>query len=90
MVSTEPELDSEGRPRHTDPRDFARPLVQQRRRNWLPWILAAIVVPGLLIFLPRACAETRDVAPPEPAPTAAAARDGAPSETGPATATAGE
>jgi hypothetical protein len=75
MVSTEPELDSEGRPRHSDPRDFARPLVPERRRNWLPWILATLVVLALLIFGPRACADAPEGASPQAAATAAAARE---------------
>jgi hypothetical protein len=53
MVSTEPELDSDGRPRHSDPRDRSRPIVAQRKRNWLPWILAAIVLIGLALFALR-------------------------------------
>jgi hypothetical protein len=67
MVSTEPELDSEGRPRHTDPRDFAEPLVPERRRNWLPWLLAALVVLAALIFGPSMCASRPDAGASGPA-----------------------
>jgi hypothetical protein len=63
MVSTEPELDAQGRPRHDDPRDFTPPPGPGRRRNWLPWILAALVVLGLLLFVPPWLSQRDSVAP---------------------------
>jgi hypothetical protein len=69
MVSTEPELDAQGRPRHDDPRDVSRPPVPQRRRNWLPWIVAGLILLGLALFLPRAFSDG-DEAAPAPAATA--------------------
>lgn len=52
MVSTEPELDSTGRPRHDDPRDASQPLAPHVRRNlgWVPWVLVALVILALLVF----------------------------------------
>ena len=48
MADDEPELDDQGRPRHEDPRDFAVPI-PAGRRNWLPWLIAAVVVVALLV-----------------------------------------
>lgn len=50
MVSTEPELDSSGKPRHDDPREASRPLAPHVTRNlgWLPWVLAALVILALI------------------------------------------
>jgi hypothetical protein len=52
MVSTEPELDAEGRPRHDDPRDHSRPIAPERKKAWLPWLLAAVaIVIGLVMVM---------------------------------------
>ena len=48
MVSTEPDLDDSGRPRHDDPRDFDQPIASERKKHWAPWLVAALV---LLVFL---------------------------------------
>jgi hypothetical protein len=50
MVSTEPELDSTGRPRHDDPRDDSQPLAPHVKRNlnWIPWAVALLIVLVLL------------------------------------------
>jgi len=52
MVSTEPELDASGRPRHDDPRDASRPLSPLVKRNlgWVPWVIVALIVLALLAF----------------------------------------
>jgi hypothetical protein len=52
MVSTEPELDAAGRPRHDDPREASRPLSPKVRRNlnWIPWALVALIIVALLAF----------------------------------------
>jgi hypothetical protein len=51
MVSTEPELDSEGRPRHDDPRDNAPPIAPERKKVWLPWLIGAVAVVVLVVVL---------------------------------------
>jgi hypothetical protein len=51
MVSTEPELDAEGRPRHDDPRDHIEPIAPERKKAWLPWLLAALAAVVVLILL---------------------------------------
>jgi hypothetical protein len=50
MVSTEPELDSSGRPRHDDPREGSQPLAPHVKRNlgWVPWVIVAVIVLALL------------------------------------------
>jgi hypothetical protein len=52
MVSTEPELDASGRPRHDDPRDGSRPLAPhvKRKLGWVPWLIVALLVLALLAF----------------------------------------
>jgi hypothetical protein len=51
MVSTEPELDAEGRPRHDDPRDHSRPIAPERKKAWLPWLLAAVALVIVLVLV---------------------------------------
>ena len=51
MVSTEPELDAEGRPRHDDPRDNDRPIAPERKKAWLPWLLAAVAIVVVLVLV---------------------------------------
>ena len=52
MVSTEPELDAEGRPRHDDPRDNDQPIAPERKKHWAPWLVAALVLLVLaIVFL---------------------------------------
>ena len=51
MVSTEPELDAEGRPRHDDPRDYSQPIAPERKKAWLPWLLAALAAVVVLVLL---------------------------------------
>ena len=51
MVSTEPELDADGRPRHDDPRDNDQPIAPERKTNWLPWLIAALVIIVALIVV---------------------------------------
>ena len=51
MVSTEPELDDSGRPRHGDPRDFDQPIAPERKKAWLPWLLAALAVVVVVILV---------------------------------------
>ena len=51
MVSTEPELDDEGRPRHDDPRDHSQPIAPERKITWLPWLLAALAIVVVLILV---------------------------------------
>jgi hypothetical protein len=52
MVSTEPELDSSGRPRRDDPREASQPLAPHVRRKlgWVPWVIVALIVVALLAF----------------------------------------
>ena len=51
MVSTEPELDDEGRPRHDDPRDHSQPIAPERKKAWLPWLLVALAAVVVLVLL---------------------------------------
>ena len=51
MVSTEPGLDSEGRPRHDDPRDHSQPIAPERKITWLPWLLVALAAVVVAILL---------------------------------------
>ena len=52
MVSTEPELDQSGKPRHDDSREGSRPLAPHASRSlgWVPWALAALVILALIAF----------------------------------------
>jgi hypothetical protein len=52
MVSTEPELDAAGRPRHDDPREASQPLAPhvKRKLGWIPWAIAALIVLALIAF----------------------------------------
>jgi hypothetical protein len=51
MVSTEPELDDSGRPRHDDPRDHDQPIAPERKKNWLPLLLGGLVILIALIVV---------------------------------------
>jgi hypothetical protein len=51
MVSTEPELDAEGRPRHDDPRDHSRPIAPERKKAWLPVVLALVAIVIALVVV---------------------------------------
>jgi len=51
MVSTEPDLDDSGRPRHDDPRDNDQPIAPERKKAWLPWVLAALALVVVVILV---------------------------------------